>query len=250
MDAASFTWVRLLSGAVMLVGLLAARGRTKGLLAQGSWTSALTLLGYALLFSYAFRSIPAGVGALVLFASVQLTMLTAAVRDGTGPRGLGWLGVALACGGLVALTLPGATAPDLTGVLMMAASGIGWGLYSLYGRSATTATQATAANFVRSAAIAVPLCIAITPELPVRGLVFAITSGAITSGLGYVLWYTVLPTLGTTRAAVLQLAVPVIATFAGAALLAETLTPRLLLASAAILGGIAGTARHSPAPRA
>ena len=243
MDAATFTWVRLLSGAVMLSGLMALRGNAKSLLAHASWPSAATLLVYALLFSFAYRSIPAGVGALVLFAAVQLTMLTAAVRAGQGPRGLGWLGVAMAFGGLTALTLPGATAPDPTGVLMMAASGIAWGVYSLHGGKATNAIAATTANFILASAVALPLCIGIAQARSVsadaRGVALAITSGAITSGIGYVLWYTVLPALGTTRAAVLQLAVPVIAALAGAALLSEQITPRLAVASAAILGGIA-----------
>ncbi len=246
MDAASFTLIRLVSGAVMLLALLAVRGRVRATLASGSWGSAVTLVAYALLFSLAYRSIPAGVGALVLFAAVQFTMLTSAVRAGAGPRGSGWLGVALAFGGLVTLTLPGATAPDPVGVLLMSLSGVGWGVYSLRGRgsvSAAHATESTAANFAYASVIALPACVALSQWTPVsigaRGVAIAVTAGAITSGLGYVLWYTVLPALGTTRAAVLQLSVPVIASLAGAVFLSEQLTPRLILASAAILGGIA-----------
>jgi drug/metabolite transporter (DMT)-like permease len=238
MDAASFTLVRLASGAVMLVALLRLRSvRLRAVIAAGSWSSAAILVCYAILFSLAYRSIPAGVGALVLFGAVQLTMLTAAVRAGTGPKGAAWLGVALAFGGLVALTLPGATAPDPTGVLMMALSGVGWGVYSLHGRSVTRPTEATAGNFVMATVIALPLVFFFQPGEP-SGFLLASFAGAITSGVGYVLWYTVLPGLGTTRAAVLQLTVPVITAAAGVTLLGESLTTRLVLASTAILGGI------------
>ena len=243
MDAASFTLLRLTSGAAMLAALLAARGRGRAVLAQGSWISGAALLVYALLFSLAYRSIPAGVGALVLFAAVQLTMLAAAVRAGVGPQGIGWLGVVLAIGGLVALTLPGATAPDLGGVLLMAGSGVAWGGYSLRGQGVTRPTEATAGNFIFASALALPVCVAATALTSVsiseRGALLAVISGAVTSGLGYVLWYAVLPGLGTTRGAVLQLSVPVIASVAGAVILSERLSLRFALASVVILGGIA-----------
>jgi len=244
MGAAPFTLLRLASGALVLAGLVAARGRLREALAHRSWASAAALLAYALLFSLAYRSIPAGVGALVLFAAVQLTMLTAAVRAGAGPRGAGWLGVALALGGLAALTLPGATAPDPLGVALMAGSGVAWGVYSVHGRGVRRPVEATTANFVLAAALALPACVAwaaldAQAAGGARGIGLAVTSGAVTSGLGYVLWYAVLPGLGTARAAVVQLAVPVLAALAGAALLSERLTFRLFLASAAILGGIA-----------
>jgi drug/metabolite transporter (DMT)-like permease len=243
MDAASFTLVRLASGAAMLSGLMALSGRVKASRRAGSWCSGAALLGYALFFSLAYRSIPAGVGALVLFAAVQLTMLTSAVLRGSGPRGSGWVGVALSLGGLALLTLPGSSAPDLPGVLLMTGSGVAWGIYSLRGRGGATATEATAGNFLCACVLSLPACSLVALLIPLSatppGIALAAVSGAITSGLGYVLWYAVLPPLGMTRAAVLQLSVPVITTVAGTILLAEALTPRLLLASAAILGGIA-----------
>jgi drug/metabolite transporter (DMT)-like permease len=249
MDAASFTLIRLASGAAMLVIVLRLRSTPmRSVVKAGSWLSAATLVGYAILFSLAYRSIPAGVGALVLFAAVQLTMLTSAVRAGTGPRGAAWFGVVLAFGGLAALTLPGATAPDPLGVLMMSLSGIGWGIYSLHGRSVTRPTEATAGNFVFATLLALPLLIFFQP-LQANGVLLAIFAGAITSGLGYVLWYTVLPNLGTTRAAVLQLSVPVIASAAGVTMLGEQLTTRLLLSSAAILGGIFVVIWTGPSPK-
>lgn len=238
MDAASFTLVRLASGAITLLVLLRLRSVPfRAVISAGSWRAAAILVGYAILFSMAYRSIPAGVGALVLFASTQLTMLSSAVRAGTGPRGVAWLGVAVAFGGLIALTLPGATAPDPLGVTMMAFSGIGWGLYSLHGRTVTRPTEATAGNFIFATAIALPLIFFVRPVEP-SGMLIAITAGSITTGLGYVVWYTIIPALGTTRASIVQLAIPVIAAAAGVAFLGEQLTTRLVLASATILGGI------------
>jgi drug/metabolite transporter (DMT)-like permease len=249
MDAVSFTLVRLASGAVVLLGLLAKKGRVRTALASGSWVSGAVLLGYALLFSLAYRSIPAGVGALVLFAAVQLTMLAAAVRVGAGPLPLGWVGVVAALGGLIGLTVPGAQAPDPVGVALMAGSGISWGIYSLRGRGSTRPAEDTAVGFCFATALVLPACLAWLGPTPAsvsaRGLGLAVTSGAVTSGLGYVLWYAVLPHLATARAAVLQLSVPVIAAAAGAVLLGEAVTSRLVLSSAAILGGIALVLRFS-----
>ncbi len=247
-DAAAFTLLRLGAGAIVLFVLLAVRGRVRPAAAAGSWISAWALFGYAVLFSFAYRTISAGAGALVLFAAVQITMLIAAVRSGEGPRAVGWLGLAIAIGGLVVLTRPGAEAPDLAGVVLMAGSGISWGVYSLRGRHATNASDATTMNFVFATLIALPICffahpIGSPPEGPsatsAAGMAYAIVSGAVTSGLGYTLWYAVLPTLGATRASVLQLAVPVIATLGGAALLHELITTRVVIASLMILGGIA-----------
>lgn len=239
-DPATFTLVRIATGAGMLAVL--ARGRARG---DGRRTPAraIALFAYAALFSWAYVRVPAGPGALVLFAAVQLTMLVAAVRAGVGPRGVQWAGLALALGGLATLTLPGATAPDPVGVLAMAGAGVAWGAYSLLGRGAGDPVVATAAAFLG----ALPLALVAgavawttgTVRADATGLALATASGAGLSGLGYVVWYTVLPALGTTRAAVLQLAVPVLAAVAATLLLGEAPSLRLVAAGAAVLGGIA-----------
>jgi drug/metabolite transporter (DMT)-like permease len=247
-DAATFTLVRLASGAVALPLLLAAaRRRPRG----GSWASAAALVAYAAAFSLAYLHVEAGPGALLLFAAVQATMLGWSVARGARPTRLQWIGVALALAGLAALTLPGAHAPDLAGALLMIAAGAAWGVYSIRGRSATDPVATTAANFARGAALAVPLAAALalgegrvhaTPD----GLLLAAVSGALASGGGYCLWYLALPALGTTRAAVVQLAVPAATALSAVALLGEALTARVALSAAAILGGIALTVRPAP----
>ena len=242
-DAASFTLIRLGSGALALTLLLALRGRLTGWRSEGTWGGAVALLVYALCFSLAYRSIPAAVGALVLFACVQLTMLLAAVRRHEGPSPLGWAGVVVAMSGLVALVAPGLDRPDVTGVALMALSGVAWGVYSLFGRGAKRPAVVTAASFLRATLLAVLPCVALgvatQPHARTSGVALAVLSGAVASGVGYVMWYAVLPWLGTARAAVLQLLVPVLAAVGGAAMLGERVGLRLLLAAAAILGGIA-----------
>jgi len=241
-DAAAFTFVRITSGACVLALLLLLRRRAPNR-PGGSWVSSLALLAYAALFSYAYLLVPAGVGALVLFASVQLTMIGAALRAGQGPRGGQWGGVLLALAGLVLLTSPGSG--DLghpAGVALMAGSGVAWGVYSLRGSSAVDPVAETAGNFTRAV---LPAALLLGAEsltagvaLDTGGLVLAVLSGAVASGLGYVLWYAVVPRLGRLRAAVVQLAVPVIAALGGIAFLGEAMTPRLVAAGAAILGGV------------
>jgi drug/metabolite transporter (DMT)-like permease len=253
MDPAGFTVVRLGAGALVL--FLLVRGRGSALLrpgppgrrpegnSAGTAARAVALCAYAALFSWAYVRIPASAGALVLFACVQFTMLAWAVRAGAGPRPLQWAGAALAFGGLVALAWPGIDHPDLVGVLLMAGSGIAWGAYSLLGRSAGAPVAATAAAFVGAAPLAAALALvaALRGSLhaDATGWACAVVSGAVTSALGYVLWYSVLPALGATRAAVVQLAVPVLTALGGVALLGESIGARLIVASAAILGGVA-----------
>jgi drug/metabolite transporter (DMT)-like permease len=246
-DAASFTAVRLLSGALLLALLARGRPAVAALRGRGSLARAAALFAYAALFSWAYVRIPASVGALVLFASVQLTMLGGAVREGAGPRGSQWAGVVVATAGLAALTLPGAARPDLLGAVLMVGSGAAWGVYSLLGRSSTSPLATTAAAFRGALPFAV-VALAIAAlgghvRLDVEGAALAVASGAVTSALGYVLWYAVLPSLGAVRAAVVQLAVPAIAALGGALLLGEAISMRLVLAGAAVLGGIALTLR-------
>ena len=239
-DPASFTAVRLASGAVALVALLGVTGgraRPGG----GSWTSALALFAYAVAFSLAYVRIGAGVGALVLFAHVQGTMVGYGVATGVRLGARGWLGAVVAIAGLAALTLPGAGAPDVAGCVLMALAGIAWGVYSIRGRRARDPLATTADNFVRAAPLAAAFLAVLAPtaHLTREGLALAIVSGAITSGIGYAFWYAALPALGAARAGTLQLAVPVLAALGATGLLGERPTPRLVAAGLAILAGVA-----------
>jgi drug/metabolite transporter (DMT)-like permease len=240
-DAASFTAIRIASGAVVLA-LLAGR-RDGGALRAGSWGSAAALFVYAAPFSFAYLELGAGPGALILFAAVQTTMLGVAIAGGERPRPAVWIGLAIALGGLVALAAPGATAPDPLAAALMAAAGAAWGVYSLRGRRAAGAPlAATAGNFVRAAPMAIALAAVAAAVAPVaitpRGAGLAIASGALASGAGYALWYAALRGLAAAEAAVVQLLVPVIAAAGGVALLGEIVSVRLALAAAAILGGV------------
>jgi drug/metabolite transporter (DMT)-like permease len=246
-DAATFTLVRVASGALALALLVQATvpgGARRG----GSFVSAAALFGYAIAFSLAYMRIHAGIGALVLFASVQITMIGGALLRHERPSRLEWIGLAIAAAGLVALKLPGLDVPDTNGVVLMAAAGAAWGVYSLRGgrgaHSAASPTVATAGNFARAVPLAVGasalwLLLGRSVHLTRDGTVLAVTSGAVTSGLGYSFWYAALPTLGATRAAIVQLTVPVLAALGGVVFLREPLTTRLLLTGAAIVGGVA-----------
>ncbi len=238
-DPATFTAVRLGSGAIAVAALLAASRRARP--SGGSWGSALTLVAYAVTFSLAYVRIPAGVGALVLFAFVQASMIGYGVATGARLGARGWTGAALAIGGLAWLTLPGAGAPDIAGVVLMAIAGVGWGVYSIRGRRSADPLATTADNFVRATPLAVLFLVlrAGTAHASPAGLVLAAASGAGASGVGYAMWYAVLPALGAARAGTLQLAVPVIAAAGATLLLGERLTPRLSGAGLAILCGVA-----------
>ena len=254
-DAASFTSIRLASGAGVLWLLLRMRGSTSGA-RKGSWGSALALFTYAAGFSLAYVRIPAGAGALILFGCVQATMLGVGLFRGERPRALEWLGLAMALGGLIVLRLPGATAPDPLGATLMAGAGVAWGVYSLRGRSTADPLAATADNFLRGVpmtlglSLLAPLALG-APRATVEGVGLAVASGALASGVGYSLWYAALPHLTAMRAAVVQLAVPVVAAVGGVLLLGETLTVRLVGAGSALLCGVflALTAQRRPGRR-
>ncbi len=248
-DAASFTAIRIASGAAIL-WLLARREPVRR---AGSWPSAAALVIYAAGFSFAYLRLTTATGALVLFASVQATMIGVGVARGERPSALAWLGFAVAASGLVVLTLPGLAAPDPGAAALMAMAGASWGLYSLRGRGAAHPLAITADNFLRAVPLAALLLVAIPlagGHVTLRGIALAISSGAIASGIGYSLWYAALPHLPATRAAIVQLAVPVIAAVAGALVLGEPLTAQLGIASAAILGGIAIALVAKPRPAA
>ena len=240
-DAASFTAVRLASGAATLA-LLArlARPATRAD-SSGSWLSGLALFVYAAAFSFAYLRLQTGMGALLLFAAVQGTMIGWGLKGGERLRASEWLGFTLAAAGFVALTLPGTNAPDLTGAVLMTAAGLSWGVYSLRGRGEAHALAATAANFARSLPLAGLLALAGVPQLHAagRGILLAALSGSVASGIGYSLWYGALKGLSATRASVVQLAVPVLAAAGGVVFLGERLTPRLALGGAVVLIGIA-----------
>ena len=242
-DAASFTSIRLASGALVLWVLLRSRGKQP--LAAGSWPMAAMLFTYAVCFSFAYRDLTAATGALLLFGAVQLTMTGYGLFQGERLVGLRLVGVLVAIAGLVWLLLPGLAAPPVVAAGLMLVAGLAWGIYSLLGRGAGDAAAATGGNFIRAVPFAAVLSLAAASQSSpdTTGLMYAVASGAVTSGLGYVLWYAALPALSATSAATIQLCVPTIAALGGAVLLAEPITARLLIASAAILGGIALTIR-------
>jgi len=233
--------IRLLAGAIVLA-LLAGPKRA---LSTGSWRGALCLLTYVVFFSYAYLSLDAGTGALILFATVQIVMIGAGIKHGERLSAIQWSGTGIACLGLVFLLRPGAAAsPDPLGAFMMGMSGLGWALYSLQGRHVESPTLATAGNFAKALLLALlislPLLWVSSEQSPhAKGIVLAIISGGVTSGLGYALWYRVLRYLPATSAGIAQLSVPAIAAVGGLVLLNETVTLRLLITSAMTLGGVA-----------
>lgn len=242
-DPASFTTVRIVSGAVALALIAAARRHShrERRPTRAGWTSAAFLYLYAIAFSVSYVSLSAGTGALILFGCVQTTMLLAALRGGERPHRLEWLGLGVAVAGLVYLVLPGLAAPSLVGALLMAAAGVAWGLYSLRGRGSSDPLDDTARNFARAVPFAVATSIAALSRVhaTAEGIALAAASGAISSGVGYVIWYAALRGLTATRAATVQLSVPVIAAVGGVLLLGETISIRLVVAAAMILGGVA-----------
>ena len=238
-DAASFTTIRLISGAAVL--WLVVRMRRGAYTGRGNWLSASALFAYAAGFSFAYMSLSAATGALLLFGAVQATMIGYGVWAGERLRKPQLVGLILALGGLVGLLLPGLSAPPLYGSILMLGAGVAWGIYSLRGKSASDPISVTAGNFLRTVPIAVALSLLMLKEssLDTVGFWYAVSSGALASGIGYAIWYTALPSLKAANAATVQLSVPVIAALGAAAILGEPITPRLVLASAAILGGIA-----------
>jgi drug/metabolite transporter (DMT)-like permease len=238
-DAGSFTAVRIISGALTLWLIVQLRGSSQGL--AGNWASAAALFAYAAGFSLAYIELSAATGALLLFGAVQATMIGYGFWNGDRLRGWQIVGFVCAILGLVALLLPGLSAPPLHSAALMVGAGIAWGIYSLRGRGAGDPTSATAGNFVRAVPFAAALSLIMLSQfhLDVVGVTYAVASGALTSGLGYAIWYTALKGLKATSAATVQLSVPVIATVGGVLLLGEHVTMRIVIASVAILGGIA-----------
>lgn len=246
-DAASFTSIRLLSGAVVL--WLIVRLRHSLSAGKGNWGSAGALFVYAAGFSFAYVSLPAATGALLLFGAVQATMIGYGLYKGERLGPLQLLGILLAFAGILGLLLPGLSAPPLTASILMLASGTAWGVYSLRGKGAGDPTRVTTGNFLRAVPITLVLSLVFIDRTSLEGtgVWLAVMSGGLASGIGYILWYAALPHLNATRAATVQLSVPVLAALGGILLLGEPLTLRLALASLAILGGIAlGLRKHEP----
>lgn len=239
-DAASFTTFRLLFGTMTLLIFMFPVWRERGRMAT-DWRTVISLFLYMVFFSFAYRSLGAATGALILFGSVQLTMFLFAFKDGERFSALSWLGFSLAVFGLVYLVMPGLTAPDPAGAALMAIAGISWGTYSLLGKLARDPLEATTNNFLFSLPLALLVSLVFMDEIQISGagIALAAASGAIASALGYVIWYSALRGLSASRAATVQLSVPAIAAFGGVVFLAESLTLRLLFASLATLGGIA-----------
>lgn len=240
-DPSSYTAIRLVSGALTLWLIAGWNKKKSATEAAGNWTSAAMLFLYAATFSFAYVSLSAATGALILFASVQFTMIGAGLYGGERPGLPEWFGLLIAIGGLLYLVSPGITAPSLLGSVLMLIAGVAWGVYSLRGRGAANPIGATTGNFVRT----VPMVVLVvvpwfsTLSLLAEGFFWAVLSGSISSGLGYVVWYAALRGLTATRAATVQLSVPVIAAAGGVLFLSESLSGRLIVASLWILSGIA-----------
>lgn len=239
-DAGLFTGLRLLSGAIALALILA--GRHRGAVKpKGNWISALALFAYAAPFSFAYLELSVGTGALILFGSVQATMIGWDLYKGSRPPVSEWIGLLLALAGLIGLTAPGVSAPDPLGSVFMAVAGIAWGIYSLRGKGSSDPLADTAGNFVVSVAFVIPL-VGLTStgwHISEKGLLLAVASGALASGVGYAVWYAALRGLTATRAAIVQLLAPVIAAGAGVLLLGEEISTRLIVCGAAIVAGVA-----------
>lgn len=246
--AGSFALIRLISGAATLLLICTLQSKRM----TGTWAGGVALLAYAAFFSYAYIALSAGMGAIILFALVQLTMLGWGLFQGERLSALQWAGFVVAIAALIWLVSPSIEAPPLLAAASMAIAGIGWGAYSLLGRGVSDPTAATAGNFLRASALGLPilaLAISFAPEPlpPTEGILIAVISGAVTSGLGYVIWYSVVKQLSASRAGIAQLSVPAIAAIGGVLFLSEPITLRFALSTLAILGGV-GLAVLTAAP--
>ena len=239
-DASSFTVIRLLSGALVLLAILTISNNKKSLSSKGSWFSSSMLFLYAITFSFAYITLDTGTGALILFGSVQITMIMLSLITGNRLHITEWLGVSFAFTGFVYLVLPGVSTPSIMGFLLMTVAGIAWGVYTLKGRDSENPLVDTTYNFIRTIPVVIVLAIITMHNAyySTEGIVLAILSGAIASGIGYTIWYIALGGLSATQAAVVQLLVPVIAALGGVIFVSEAITLRLTISALMILGGI------------
>lgn len=239
-DAAGFTTVRLISGAAALLIISSFFGNKSAAIKQGNWVSAFFLFAYAICFSFAYLGLTTGTGALILFGSVQATIIIAALAGGERPSVLEWLGLFAALAGLIYLVLPGLASPPLFSSILMALAGVAWGFYTLRGKGSANPLAETTGNFVRTVPLIITASLPFLSQIQLsqRGIALAVISGAIASGVGYSVWYAALKFHTATRAAILQLSVPVLAAIGGVIFLSEIISIRLLIASALIIGGI------------
>ncbi len=239
-DAATFTTLRLVSGAAMLSILSMIFSKRSTVKTQGNWVSATLLFSYAITFSFAYLDLSTATGALILFGFVQVTMIFWALRSGERPPLAEWIGLITAIAGIVYLVSPGVTAPSVMGSILMATAGISWGIYTLRGRKSVNPLADTTGNFLRSAPLAFIVFLIMLQQTHTskRGILLAISSGALASGIGYAVWYATLKDLTATRAALVQVAGPLLAAIGGIIFMSETISSRLLVSSVLILGGI------------
>ena len=239
-DAVGFTTIRLVSGAITLLTISLIFNQNKAELKRGNWLSAFFLFAYAICFSFAYLKLTTATGALILFGSVQLTMICLALIKGERPQILEWIGLIFALSGLVYLVFPGLAAPPILYSMLMMSAGIAWGFYTLRGKGSENPLADTTGNFIRTVPMILVLGLPFLSQIQLSnyGITLAILSGAFASGIGYSVWYAVLKHHTATRAAILQLAVPALAATGGAILLSEVISIRLILASSLILGGI------------
>ena len=239
-DASSFTVIRLLSGTIVLLIILSTTRNTTGTTSKGSWAAGFMLFLYATTFSYAYISLDTATGALILFGSVQITMILLSLISGARLHITEWAGVVIAFIGFIYLILPEITAPSIVGFILMTVAGIAWGIYTLKGRSSKSPLMDTAYNFLRTTPFVVLLAFFTINNVnySTEGIVLALLSGGVTSGIGYTIWYIALGGLSSTQAAVLQLSVPVIAALGGVIFVSEAITYRLTISAAMVLGGI------------
>ena len=242
-DASSFTVIRLLSGTLVLLTILKISRSKNRLSTKGSWFSSIMLFIYAITFSFAYVALDTGTGALILFGSVQTTMIIVSVISGNRLHISEWFGVSIAFAGFVFLVLPGVSTPSILGSLLMAVAGVAWGIYTLKGRGSDSPLADTFYNFLRTTPIvlvfaAISIASFHNTHFSLDGIVLAILSGAVASGIGYTIWYIALRGLSSTQAAVVQLSVPVIAAFGGVVFVSEAISLRLTFSALVILGGI------------
>ncbi|MDN4502373.1 DMT family transporter [Alteromonadaceae bacterium BrNp21-10] len=250
MDAGSFTGIRLIAGAITLLLLVSLfnlrqlprhdKPLSHQLRSAGSWSAACMLFVYAIAFSYAYITLDTGTGALILFAAVQITMLVVNALRGNRLLMMEWMGLLLAMLGLVYLLLPTLSIPTLTGFVLMLMAGMAWAFYTFAGQGSTQPLLATTSNFLRTLPIAIPMLLVGLgqSDMPMEGVLLAVLSGAMASGVGYTLWYLALRHLTTVLAAVVQLMVPIVAALFGILFADEMLTQTLAVASVLIVGGL------------
>ena len=239
-DASSFTTIRLLSGAIVLLLITGISSNKSKATTKGSWSASLMLFLYAITFSFAYITLDTGTGALILFGSVQITMILLSLISGNRLHIIEWTGITISFAGFVYLILPGVSTPSTTGFLLMTTAGIAWGIYTLKGRGSNNPLTDTAYNFFRTIPLVIILAIVTlqNAQYSFEGIVLAVLSGGIASGIGYAIWYVALGGLSSTQAAVVQLLVPVIAAFGGVIFVSEVVTLRLTISATMILGGI------------